>query len=376
MGPVKAVLVSLPMFFLSALLITGGSMTTDPLSLTGTIVSWLIFNGTFVATLVTGKTHKYRSALFILIAGALIIFFSTAILSTRGNLALTADNFLSGETPFCHLVIPMIIVPALLTGTVIFPGRLISGFASIAGMLLIWGAASLILGRGWCSWVCFYGGYDECFSRLSGKARIRNVDRRWTYLPWAVLLVIVLTSAVALEPIYCAWFCPFKAVTEFAAVTDVVTFIQTIIFVVLFVGLVIVLPFLTKKRVQCATFCPLGALQSLTNKLNVFDMRVDRSKCTDCNACVRQCSLYAIDEKSLAAGGTSLSCAKCGQCVDSCPKHAIDYHIKGTAVAVRPNLARVLFMYAAFLVTITIGGGMVASAIWRILRVITTGSML
>ena len=144
----------------------------------------------------------------------------------------------------------------------------------------------------------------------------------------------------------------------------------------LFIGLVIVLPILTKKRIQCSLFCPLGALQSLTNKINVFDIRVDKSKCTDCKACIRTCPNFAMDENSLAAGKTMLSCSKCGKCVDTCPKHAIDYHIKGTAVATRPNLARVLFIYAAYLVTIVLGGGILATAIYRLLKLITTGSLL
>ena len=37
-------------------------------------------------------------------------------------MVLTVENVLSGDTPFCHLVIPMIIIPAVLTRTIIFPG--------------------------------------------------------------------------------------------------------------------------------------------------------------------------------------------------------------------------------------------------------------
>ena len=375
-SPVRAVLISIPMMLLTGLLISGGNAPQDPLMVAGLVLAWLGFNAAFIAMLVTGETYRFRSMLFISIALGMIIFFSTTVLSTRGSIAVNEDTFFSGETPFCHLVIPMIIVPALMTGTVIFPGSMLEGFAPIALMLVLWTAASLVVGRGWCSWACFYGGYDEACSRVARTARIKTIDKRWTLMPWAVLLVVVLTSAIALEPIYCGWLCPFKAVTEFAAVSSFTIFVQTVIFVSLFIGLVIVLPILTKKRIQCSLFCPLGALQSLTNKVNVFDIRVDKSKCTDCKACIRNCPSFAMDETSLAAGKTLLSCSKCGKCVDNCPKHAIDYHIKGTAVATRPNLARVLFIYAAYLVTIVLGGGILATAIYRLLKLITTGSLL
>lgn len=121
---------------------------------------------------------------------------------------------ISGETPFCHLVIPMIIVPVAVTRTIIFPGSLLEGFANVASMIVLWLGVSLALGRGWCSWGCFYGGLDEGFSRVLKKPVIKKIDRKWIYLPFAVLLVIVLTSALTLSPPYCEWLCPFKAVTS------------------------------------------------------------------------------------------------------------------------------------------------------------------
>jgi len=50
-------------------------------------------------------------------------------------------------------------------------------------------------------------------------------------------------------------------------VTSTRVFIQTVLFASLFIGLVVVLPILTRKRVQCALFCPMGAFQGWTNQL-------------------------------------------------------------------------------------------------------------
>jgi len=62
--------------------------------------------------------------------------------------------------------------------------------------------------------------------------------------------------------------------------------------------------------------------------------------------------------------------------VDLCPKQAISYHIKGTPIGVKANTARVLFLYPAFILLSAIGGGMIAGGLWRILKLITTGSMI
>ncbi|MBN1934319.1 MAG: 4Fe-4S binding protein [Anaerolineae bacterium] len=372
----QAALLALPMLLLSAMMMLGPSGGGDTLQTATWLFTWALLNVFFFLMLLTGHTHRYRSILFVAVAVGFAIYFITNLIETRGSMILTETNVIEGETPFCHLVIPMILIPAALTQTIIFPGSLLEGFAPIAGMIVLWLGVSLALGRGWCSWGCFYGGFDEGFSCLAKKARIKHIDHKWTYLPYAVLLVIVLTSALTLSPTYCEWLCPFKAVTEFAEITSVKVLIQTIIFVTLFLGTVIVLPFLTKRRVQCGLFCPFGAMQSFLNKINIFELRIDTEKCSKCLKCVRSCPTFSLDENSLASGKPSITCTKCGQCIDACPKNAISYHIKGTPIGLHPNVARVLFIYPAFLLLVVIGGGMIAGGLWRILMLITTGSMI
>ena len=375
-GIVKGLLLTLPIALLTALMLTGGKPAADPLQTVAAGITWLVVNAFFFLMLTTGQTYRYRSILFIGTALAMVLWFMVEVFTARGSNVLKEVNVIQGETPFCHLVIPMVIVPALLTRTIIFPGSLTTGFAPIAGMIVLWLGSTLALGRGFCSWVCFYGGWDEGFSRLLKKPRLKTIDRKWTYLPWAVLLFIVLTSAVTLSPIYCEWFCPFKTVTEFGEITSIMAVVQTVIFVSLFAGLVVILPLLTKRRTQCGLFCPFGAMQSLTNKINVFDVRIDTAKCTQCGLCVRNGPTFSLSEESVKQGRTLMSCTKCGLCVDACPKKAIAFHVKGTRPSLTPNAARILFLYPAFLVFAAMGGGMMASGLWRIMKLVITGSLI
>jgi ferredoxin-type protein NapH len=133
---------------------------------------------------------------------------------------------------------------------------------------------------------------------------------------------------------------------------------------------------LTKRRVQCGLFCPLGALQAFWNKISIFGVRINTDKCSGCKRCIRECPTFSLDESSLQSGKPLITCTQCGKCVDACTKGAASYHIKGTQVGVKPNVARVLYMYPAWILMLTMGAGIVQAGLWRILRLITTGSML
>lgn len=378
----KAVLLILPIALLSSVAWLPSVLAgqAEPLQAVAFPVAYLGFFTVFVPMLTSGQTHRYRSVLFIMVAIALPLDFIPWMIKTTGSMMLTDESIYSAGASFCPLTMPMIIIPALVKRTVIFPGELLpqAAHGAFSVMFIIWVGTSLAVGRGWCSWGCFYGGWDELFSRLRRKPVIQHkqIDRRWIYLPFAVLLAIVLLAAVTLSPIYCEYLCPFKIVTEFAAPTTLLTIIQMVVFVGLFIGLVIVLPLLTRRRTQCGLFCPFGAMQSFLNKINVFEVRIDPDKCSQCKRCIRECPTFSLDESSLDSGKPLMTCTKCAQCVDACPKGAITYHIKGTSLKASAAVARNLFLVPAFLLMGLIDAGTVAAGLWRILKLITTGSML
>jgi ferredoxin-type protein NapH len=371
----RTFLLCLPMVLLTAVMLSGGKLPAEPARLVALVLTFLFFNIFFFLMLYKGRTDRYRAVLFFTYAVAFVITFITHLIEVRGSMALSEANMIEGATPFCHVVIPMTLIPAVLTRTIIFPGTLTGVHASIAGMFVLWIGASLSLGRGFCGWACFFGGLEDGFSRLLKRPIIKRINHGWSYLPYAVLLVIVLTAAISLSPTYCMWLCPFKTVTEYVQVTSIKVAIQTVMFLSLFVGLVIVLPILTKRRTQCSLLCPFGAFQSFTNKVNVFDIRIDRNKCVKCGLCIKTCPTFSMDEASIDKGQSRISCMKCGKCVDSCPKGAISYHVKGTQFSDR-MLPRVLFLYPAFLFMSVMAGRNVQDALVRIIKLAMTGSII
>lgn len=304
----------------------------------GAIV-WAGLVGIFAAMLRSGKIGKWRRIFFVAIAVLFVPFFMAAMLQDRGSIVMSSAEVFKNETPFCHIVIPMAALPYLLTGKLIFSARLSGHFAAAYSMIAIWLIASVTVGKGWCSWVCFYGGWEDGCAGLAKKARveIKDPDKKIRYANFATLAFVVLASLGTMSAVYCAWVCPFKTVTEFGEVNSLSSYISFIIFLTLFVGAVIVLPYLTKKRTQCMSICPFGAFQSLVDKASPYRVRVDRDRCADCGACVRVCPTLSLTEESVKEGRTLITCSKCGLCMDACPRGAIGYAFAWTKACGKPR---------------------------------------
>jgi ferredoxin-type protein NapH len=346
----KALLFTLPMSFLTFLFLTGGRPSFSSLPAAAAMaMTFLLINTLYFLMHYTGRTDIFRAVLFIIFAVSLSFTLISNMISVRNSMAFSQADLVECRIPFCHLVIPMMIIPAILTKSIIFPGSVLGSFAGIASMVVLWLAATLVLGRGFCSWGCFYGGWDDGFSRIRKRAVIKKLSETWKWMPFAALILVSLTAALTLVPTYCSWICPFKAVTEFEKVTSLESAAKAGVFLSLFGGLVVVLPVLTGKRTQCSFLCPLGALNSLANKITPFTVRVDKSKCNECFKCVEVCPLFAITRQDIQAGKISLFCSKCGKCVDACSKNAIHFGIRGVPAGTLRNFSRNLFLFVSFL---------------------------
>jgi ferredoxin-type protein NapH len=367
----RSLLYTLPMFLITFMFMTGGRPDfSDPASGLALLISFFLVNILYFLMQYTGKTDKYRAVLFIIFALSLSFTLIRNMLEMRHSMSFSQADVLECKIPFCHLVIPMMILPAAFTKSIIFPGSIIGGFANISSMVVLWLVATVVLGRGFCSWGCFYGGWDDGFSRFRKKPVIRKINGLWKWMPFAVFIMVALSAALTLVPTYCDWICPFKAVTEFEQVTSVESAAKAGVFLTLFGGLVVVLPVMTRKRTQCSFLCPLGAVNSLSNKVTPFTVKIDRSTCTECFKCVEVCPLFAISREDIKAGKVSLFCSKCGKCVDTCPKKAIHFGIRGIPAGTSKNFSRNLFLFVSFLFMAVFSSGSIISTLQNLLKLI------
>jgi len=370
----KSLLLTLPIALWSMLMFTGWFRQPNRSQQIAGSVTIVFMSILFFMMMRTWSTYRWRRGFFVALGLLFPIGFIHNVIAMRGTMGIPIEEMIAGRTPFCYIPIPMLILPAALYKTVVFPGSILprggmSG-GGMAAMVAIWLAITIVVGKGWCSYACFFGGIEEGMAAVPKTAKLRKIDPRWRYGPWAVLLAMVLLSLALFEPAYCLWLCPFKAVSEYVAARNTVGLVQNGIFIALFAALVIVLPLFTKKRTQCAFFCPFGAFQSLFNKTSVFDVKIDKTRCTPCVLCQKSCPTMALTEESIAKGETLMSCMKCGACVDACPKDAAVWHIRGTEVAANPERARLMFLYAAWAMAIMFGGSIIAEGLATILHVV------
>ncbi len=348
-------------------------LTLAALSFSGSIL-FLIFR--------TGEVNRWRRIYFSTYAVAFVISFVWWTMGDRGHMWLLDREVLHSQAPMCHIVVPMLILPILFKKEIIFP----TVFAEASFMLLLVIIVGLVYGRGFCSWGCFFGGQDELFSNLprSRRWKLRSVNPYVRYFSFGMLAFIVLHSFATLSPTYCFWFCPFKGTSEFIEVNSFIRVIQTFIFVSLWVVLAILLPFLSKKRIQCGLFCPMGAFLSCTSRINLFGVRIDRSRCIDCNRCIDACPTFSMTKESLELGKPSITCNKCGACFESCPESAIGYSTAGVAFpAGRDESAAgglfrtlrrdlwdpgVVFIFGIFVLSTVMASGYFVDATSRLLR--------
>lgn len=367
----KSLLYTLPMFLITFMFMTGGRLNfSDTASLAATMTAFLLVNVLYFLMHYTGKTDRYRVVLFIIFALTLSFSLIKNMVAIRSSMSFSQADVLECKIPFCHLVIPMMILPAAFTKSIIFPGSILNGFANISSMVVLWLVATLVLGRGFCSWGCFYGGWDDGFSRMRKKPLIKNINEIWRWMPFAVLIMVALTAALTLIPTYCDWICPFKAVTEFEQVTSVESAAKAGIFLSLFIGLVVVLPVMTKKRTQCSYLCPLGAVNSLSNKITPFTVKIDKEACTECFKCVEVCPLFALTKDDIKEGKVSMFCSKCGKCVDACSKNAIHYSIKGIPAGTMKKFSRNLFLFVSFLFMSVFSAGAIITTLQSLLKLV------
>jgi ferredoxin-type protein NapH len=365
----KALLYTLPMFLITFMFISGGRpVFTDPASILAMLITFLLVNVLYFLMHYTGKTDKYRVVLFIIFAISLSFTLISNMIATRNSMSFSQADILECKIPFCHLVIPMMILPAAFTQSIIFPGSIIGGFADIASMAVLWLVATLALGRGFCSWGCFYGGWDDGFSRMRQKRAVAKINDVWRWMPFAVLIIVSLTAALTLVPTYCDWICPFKAVTEFEKVTSIESATKAGVFISLFAGLVVVLPVMTRKRTQCSFLCPLGAVNTLSNKITPFTIKIDKKACNECFKCVEVCPLFALSKENIREGSVSIFCSKCGKCVDTCSKNAINFGIKGVPAGTMKYFSRNLFLFVSFLFIAVFSSGSIINTLKSLLN--------
>lgn len=193
----------------------------------------------------------------------------------------------------------------------------------VLGLLLFFGA---LCGRLVCGFLCPFGLLQDLLHKIPFPKKIKTFkgDKLLRGLKYVILavLVIILPICIKLTPFFCKYLCPqgtlaglLLALADsslFKAFGKIFTWKVIILVIVLWTSIIIARPF-------CKYLCPLGAIYGQLNKVSLFHMECDTSKCVSCGKCSAVCDMCVDPSKT----PNSAECIRCLQCVHECPTKAL-----------------------------------------------------
>ena len=202
-------------------------------------------------------------------------------------------------------------------------------------------ASALLLGRAFCGWFCWFGGYQDLVAWGIG-------DRFKIKMPRRLLLYLGVIPFVSLGlKVYYTWIVnwlegiPPSFTFNLANVQPwggQQTGVSILITLVLYGP---VLMYVFGRRAWCRHLCPIGALLRVFSKVRPAKVRLMNDGCIGCGTCNRVCDMEIDVLGELKDHGEvrSTNCIVCFKCTDECSKGAIAYTFRGPDVSMSPEAA-------------------------------------
>lgn len=199
----------------------------------------------------------------------------------------------------------------------------------ITGLLLLFGT---LFGRAICAFLCPVGFIQELIYKIPSKKipKTKKIETISQKLQKTKYIFLILTITLPLlfyfingyaSPYFCQFICPagtvgagWPLVLLQKGLSDSIGFLfkwkSVIAAVLIFWSVFSFRPF-------CKYICPLGAIYSFFNKVAIFGIKVDYTKCSNCQKCTKDCKM---NPKSV----NSTECIRCGQCISQCDFAALN----------------------------------------------------
>ncbi|MEW6413096.1 MAG: 4Fe-4S binding protein [Candidatus Zixiibacteriota bacterium] len=169
-----------------------------------------------------------------------------------------------------------------------------------------------------CSWGCQFGLLQDFLFRLGRNKVDRKGIIKQYKPPFWLSNGVRITVFVAFTLIGVLWafdfigaIDPFKIFNPTAMTAAGIIFVAIVLVAALFV-----------YRPWCHFACPFGLVSWFFEKLAIFNIKVDYTKCTACQACNAACPSTVMDA-ILKKDKTIPDCFACGICIESCPTDAV-----------------------------------------------------
>ena len=259
------------------------------------------------------KIHLWRRTIQITIA---LYFIFVPIMNDSG-FKFIWGNFLNihiGKLVFSD---PLAVLQVIINNRYIPVGLLIG-----AGLIL---TIAFFLGTIFCSWVCPFGLLSELTNKISRRFRSQKkinttLKEKTASIKIGFFLAgLIISIMIFRTPILNHISMPFQYSNIFQYL-----FIQKHLSgAIWFIGIVLLVEFISCKRLWCRWVCPQSILITIVGQLNPFRLKIIYQK-KNCLSnissltppCQKACSLD-IDPRNLSLLNQT-QCTNCGDCIDDC----------------------------------------------------------
>lgn len=196
-------------------------------------------------------------------------------------------------------------------------------------------ASTLLLGRAFCGWFCWFGGYQELVAwGIGDRFKIKTPRRVLLYLgaiPFVSLGLKVYYSWIVnwLEGVPASFSFNLANVEPWGGQQTGVSILITLVLY----GPVLMYVF--GRRAWCRHLCPIGALLRVFSKVRLATVRLTSDGCIGCGTCNRVCDMEidVLDELRTYGKVCSTNCTVCFKCTDECSQKAIAYTFRRASIS-------------------------------------------
>lgn len=197
----------------------------------------------------------------------------------------------------------------------------LSGSLALFGLMFV---SSLILGRGFCGWVCPAGCLQDIAMKIEKERRPRHHWIKYlTWLPWFSAICILALRAGGFKRIDLLFM--MDSAVSVAEPANYFMYYTVLI-------LILVLALASGRHAFCHYGCWMAPFMIIGRKLRnaagwpSLQLKAQTERCIQCGTCTGNCPMSINVQEKVQTGDMEHSdCILCGQCIDNCQQKVIAY---------------------------------------------------